>query len=455
MRSTVLLVDDDPVDLNALRLLVASWEHHVIAAASGAEALECLGVSSIDVVLSDLRMPGMDGLALARAVAKQHPHLPFLLITGQADVASAVAALRQGVFDYIIKPPNTDELQATVARAIDYACLHRENAALRAQLGTDGRYGERLVGRSPCMLEVYELVERVAPTDSTVLITGETGTGKELIAQAIHYRSPRAAKPLVAMNCAATNANLIESDLFGHEKGAFTGAVAARRGRFESADGGTLFLDEIAETSPEFQTKLLRVLQEGIIERVGGTRPIPVDVRVLASTHRDLGEEVKAGRFREDLYYRLRVIPIHVPPLRDRGDDILLLARHFLTRYTERYGGPPRRFSPAAEAFLRASAWPGNVRELQHTMERAVVLARGEEITPDDLRMPDAAPSDTSSGSTLADFVERQTREHVLRILDTCHWRKGRAAKALAIDRATLYRLIRKWDLASPDQHAS
>jgi DNA-binding NtrC family response regulator len=228
MRATILLVDDDPVDRNALRLLVESWGHHTIPVASGAEAWQYIAENAVDVVLSDLRMPQMDGLALAEVVAANHPHLPFLLITGQADVDSAVAALRQGVFDYIIKPPQKDELQATLSRAIDYARLHRENAALRAQLGADGRYGERFVGRCPCMLELYDLIERVAPSDSTVLISGETGTGKELVAQAIHYRSPRAAKPLVAMNCAATNANLVESELFGHEKGAFTGAVAAR-----------------------------------------------------------------------------------------------------------------------------------------------------------------------------------------------------------------------------------
>ncbi|NQU38556.1 MAG: sigma-54-dependent Fis family transcriptional regulator [Lentisphaerae bacterium] len=451
MRATVLLVDDDPVDLNALRLLVESWDHHVILANSGAEALERLDAGAVDVVLSDLRMPHMDGLALAQSVGAQHPHLPFLLITGQADVASAVGALRQGVFDYIVKPPNTDELQATLARAIEYGRLHRENTLLKAQLGTDGMYGERLVGGSPCMLELYDLVERVAPTDSTVLITGETGTGKELVAQAIHYRSRRADRPLIAMNCAATNANLIESELFGYEKGAFTGAVTARRGRFETADGGTLFLDEIAETAPEFQTKLLRVLQEGVLERVGGSQPIPVDVRVVASTHRDLSEEVKAGRFREDLYYRLRVIPVCVPPLRARGDDVLLLARHFLARYADRYGGSPRALTPEAEAFLLASPWPGNVRELQHAIERAVVLGHSDVIHAEDLRMP-TAPHAPPQETALADFIDRQTREQVVRVLDSCGWRKGRAAKALAIDRATLYRMIRKWDIESPTE---
>ena len=448
MRATILLVDDDPVDRNALRLLVESWGHHTVAVASGAEALPYIAENAVDVVLSDLRMPQMDGLALAEVVAANHPHLPFLLITGQADVDSAVAALRQGVFDYIIKPPQTDELQATLSRAIDYARLHRENAALRAQLGADGRYGERLVGRCPCMLALYDLIERVAPSDSTVLISGETGTGKELVAQAIHYRSPRAAKPLVAMNCAATNANLVESELFGHEKGAFTGAVAARRGRFEAADGGTLFLDEIAETDPEFQAKLLRVLQEGVFERVGGTHPIAVDVRVLASTNRDLAEAVKAGRFREDLYYRLRVIPVQVPPLRERGDDILLLAQHFLVRYVQRYGSTMPQLDEEARAYLLAAPWPGNVRELQHAIERAVVLAQGDVIGQDDLHMPDAAPPEPDA-AVLADFVEHQTREHVLKTLDAHGWHKNRAAAALGIDRATLYRMIRKWGLQS------
>ena len=380
------------------------------------------------------------------AVAAEYPRLPFVLITGQADVESAITAFRQGVFDYIIKPPNNTELEATLIRAVEYARLYRENAALRAQLGADGMYGERLVGRSPAMLELYDLVERVAPTDSTVLITGETGTGKELVAQAIHYRSKRCEKPLVAMNCAATNENLIESELFGHEKGAFTGAVATRRGRFEAADGGTLFLDEISETSPEFQTKLLRVLEEGVIERVGGSRPVEVNVRVIASTNRDLGKDVEEGQFRDDLYYRLRVIPVHIPPLRARGEDVLLLARHFLGSYAERYGGPVRELTSAAQSFLMKSAWPGNVRELQHIIERAVVLGGGAEVSPEELRIPEG-PQTVSGGMDLAEFVEQQTREHVVKVLDGCGWRKSRTAEALGIDRATLYRMIRKWDL--------
>ena len=443
MRSTVLLVDDDAVDRNSLRLLVEGWDHHVVVAGSGEEALDVLAAGAVDVVLADLRMPGMDGLELGARIAELFPDLPFVLITGEADVESAVAALRQHVFDYILKPADAEELRATLDRALEYSRLHRENAALKAQLGAGGTYGDRLVGDSPCMLELYELIERVSVTDSTVLITGETGTGKELVAQAIHYRSRRSSKPLLALNCAAVNANLIESELFGHEKGAFTGAVAARRGRFEEADGGTLLLDEIAETSPEFQAKLLRVLQEGKFERVGGTQSIAADVRIIASTNRDLARDVKDGHFREDLYYRLRVIPVPVPPLRERGDDILLLARHFASVYAERYGMAVKDFSPDAQACLVQASWPGNVRELQHTVERAVVLGHDGTITDNDVRMDDTAPPGTTD-MTLADFVEQQTREHVAGVLDTCGWRKGRAAVKLGIDRATLYRTIRR-----------
>jgi transcriptional regulator with GAF, ATPase, and Fis domain len=276
-----------------------------------------------------------------------------------------------------------------------------------------------------------------------VLITGETGTGKELIAQALHYRSPRAGRPLVAFNCAALNPNLVESELFGHEKGAFTGAALARRGRFEEADGGTLFLDEVAETTPEFQAKLLRALQEQEIQRVGGSAPIKVDVRLLASTNRSLEEKVKEGRFREDLFFRLRVIPIHVPPLRERPEDIPLLAEHFRARYVEEYGGSVARISDAAHAYLKSQSWRGNVRELQHAVERAVVLSDGDTLDVEDFRPDEAAAEETDM--TLAGFLEQQSREHVVRVLDATGWQKQRAADLLGIDRVTLYRMLKKF----------
>jgi len=451
MKSTVLLIDDDPLDLKSLAMLLESWGLQVVPARSGEEALRHLEAAPADLVLSDVRMPGLSGEDVAREVAARHPGLPVLLITAHGDVRSAVRAMKLGAFDYCLKPADEDELRLAVERAIEHARLRRENAFLRAELSAGGMYGERLIGRSPKMLEVFDLIQKVAGTDSTVLITGETGTGKELVAQTVHFKSRRAAKPLVAVNCAAFNPNLIESELFGHEKGAFTGAVAARRGRFEDADGGTLFLDEIAETSLEFQSKLLRVLQEGTFERVGGSRPVRADVRLVASTNRELQDEVKGGKFRQDLYYRLRVIPIHVPPLRERREDIPLLAEHFLASYGRRYAGAAKAISRAGQDYLAAQDWRGNVRELQHVIERAVVLARQETLGPEDLRLPDERTAAPASAETLEAALDRQTREHLLDVLDRTGWRKQSAAEALGIDRATLYRMIRKYSLGPKD----
>jgi DNA-binding NtrC family response regulator len=368
-----------------------------------------------------------------------------VLITALGDIKSAVQAMKLGALDYVTKPPDPDELKLTVERAIEHGRLRRENESLRAELRAGGRYGEHLVGRSAGMLKVFETVNKVARTDSTVLITGETGTGKELVAQAIHYRSPRAGKPLVAFNCASLNPNLVESELFGHEKGAFTGAAAMRRGRFEEADGGTLFLDEIAETTTEFQAKLLRALQEKEIRRVGGGETVPVDVRLVASTNRDLEKEVAGGRFREDLFFRLQVIPIHMPPLRERVEDIPLLADHFLALYSEQYGARTVRMSGDCHAYLQAREWKGNVRELQHVIERAVVLAEGEVITPADLSGPRS--DDTQGEITLQAFLDRQSREYLVRVLDSTGWHKQQAADLLGIDRVTLYRMLKKFRL--------
>ena len=295
MKSTVLLIDDDVLDLRSLQQLLTSWGLEVLPVRSGREALARLAERAVDMVVSDVRMPGMSGQDVVSAVGEAYPQLPVLLITAHADVRSAVDAMKLGAFDYVVKPPDEDEFRLTIERALEHGRLRRENTVMRAQLAAGGAYGERLMGRSPLMQEMADLINRVAPTDSTVLITGETGTGKELVAQALHYKSRRSAQPLIALNCAALNANLIESELFGHERGAFTGAVAARRGRFEEADGGTLFLDEISETEPEFQAKLLRVLQEGEFERLGGNAKIKVDVRLIASTNRDLQCRLSSG----------------------------------------------------------------------------------------------------------------------------------------------------------------
>ena len=450
MKPTALLIDDDPLDLKSLQMLVESWDLTVVAVRSGADAMRQLAAVPIDLVVSDVRMPGMSGEEVVTAVADAYPGLPVVLITGKGDIRSAVKAMKLGAFDYVVKPPDEEEFRLAVERALEHSRLRRENEFLRAQLAAGGMYSERLIGRGPAMLALFETINRVARTDSTVLVSGETGTGKELVAQTVHYRSGRAAKPLIALNCASLNANLVESELFGHEKGAFTGAVAARPGRFEDADGGTLFLDEIGELELSLQAKLLRVLQEGEFERLGGNTKIRVDVRLLASTNRDLEREVKEGRFREDLYYRLRVIPIRVPSLRERLEDIPLLAAHFVDLYRRRYDCPARTISATALAHLRSRAWKGNVRELQHTVERAVVLSTSEVLETDDFRMPERVGAEDSDDATLQAALDRKTREHLLEVLDRTKWHKRRAADMLGIDRATLYRLLRKHSVSPP-----
>ncbi|MDD4872089.1 MAG: sigma-54 dependent transcriptional regulator, partial [Kiritimatiellae bacterium] len=305
----------------------------------------------------------------------------------------------------------------------------------------------RLIGQSAAMNNVFDLINRVAQTDSTVLVTGETGTGKELVARMIHYRSRRAAKPLVALNCASLNPNLIESDLFGHEKGAFTGALTTRRGRFEEADGGTLFLDEISEISMESQAKLLRVLQEGEIQRIGGNSRMHVDVRVIASTNRDLEGQVKSGRFRQDLFYRLMVIPIRLPPLRERIDDIGRLAAHFADVYGRRYRSSSVKISEKTNEYLSGLEWKGNVRELQHAVERAVVLSNSTELQPGDFMFDKGTGQTTSQSGTLGKYLNSKTRDYLVEVLNRTQWHKQHAAEILGMDRVTLYRLLKKHHL--------
>lgn len=447
MKSTVLLIDDDPLDTRSLEILLQSWDLEVITARSGEEGMDKLLSESIDLLISDVCMPGMSGQDVVKTVCQRYPGLPVVLITGQGDIKSAVNAMKLGAFDYVTKPPDETELQVTIERALEHSRLRRENIFLRAELAAGGMYGERLIGKNPKMLEVFDMVNRIATADSTVLIIGETGTGKELIAQTIHYKSKRAQSPLIAFNCASLNANLIESELFGHEKGSFTGAVNSRRGRFEDADGGTLFLDEIAETTTEFQAKLLRVLQEGELERVGGNRKIRVDVRLIASTNKDIEQEVNSGKFREDLYYRLKVIPIYLPPLRERGEDIALLAMHFASMYSKRYRGKECTISEAGIHYLMSQQWKGNVRELQHTTERAVVLSRNDELVPEDFVTPKPGASDPQEDDSLHNFIEKKTREHLINMLDRANWRKKKAAEILGVDRVTLYRMLKKYSI--------
>ena len=449
MKATVLLIDDDPVDIKALQALLESWDYDTLTARSGREGLDIVDEFAVDLLISDVRMPEMSGEAVVTALREAAPSLPVVLITGYGDVRSAVRAMKLGAYDYVVKPPDEDEFRLTIERALEHSRLHRENRFLRAELSAGGMYGERMLGKSERMAEVFDIINRAAKADSTVLITGETGTGKELVAQTLHFKSNRADRPLVSLNCAALNPGVIESELFGHEKGAFTGATASRRGRFEDANGGTLFLDEISETMPDFQAKLLRVLQESEFERVGGSKAIHVDVRLIASTNRDLEKEVREGKFREDLFYRLRVIPIHVPPLRERRGDIELLARHFVVSFSERYQGTPRTISDEGLRYLEAQEWKGNVRELLHAVERAVVLSSNDTLEPADFQVAEPAVAEVPGGDSLREFVDRKTREHIIDVLERSRWRKQKAADRLGIDRATLYRMLKKYSIES------
>lgn len=440
--TSVLVVDDEPRMAEAVAAALTLDGYDCVSCTTAGQALDLLRTQMADVIVTDWRMPQMDGFALLRHVRAQWPGTPVILLTAYGDIPSAVAAMREGAFDYLTKPFDNDELRARVARAAEIRTLRRENRVLRHELGA--RWMSDVVAHSDRMRAVLDLVARIAPSRSPVLIHGESGTGKEVVARLLHVGSPRVARPFVAVNCQALGEGVLESELFGHEKGAFTGAIGARTGCFERADGGSLLLDEIGEVSPAFQSKLLRIIEDGDVWRMGAEKARRVDVRILAATNRDLRTEVQAGRFREDLFFRLNVVPIAVPPLRDRVDDILPLARFFLERHAHESG---RHFtlSPDAETHLRAHRWPGNVREVQNVVERAVILARGHEILPEDLLIESSNPQRPDAvGGTLQDHLDRAATERIQSALDMVGGRKTAAAAALGIDRTTLFRLMKK-----------
>lgn len=381
---TILIVDDEKNYHLPLTALFRAEGYETVSAYSGKEAWEIIATREVDLVLSDMTMPEGDGLELLGRLKGSRPEIPVLMLTAFGTVELAVEAMKLGAFDYLTKPCPNDEMLRKVAKALELGRLSRQNRELRSALTQRYSFG-RLIGKSRPMLELYKVLEKVAPTKANVLITGESGTGKELVAQALHYNSPRADEPFVAVNCSALSPTLLESELFGHEKGAFTDARAAKSGRFELASGGTLFLDEIGEMDPGLQVKLLRVLQERRFERVGGIQSIGVDVRLVAATNRDLKGEVAAGHFREDLFYRLNVVHLHLPPLRERLDDLPLLTGHFLKTYSEEGGSVMPVLSREALRLLFAYSWPGNVRELGNVIERGIVLSFGPEIQPEDL----------------------------------------------------------------------
>ena len=384
MRRRVLVVDDEENIRALIRQILEREGFQVETASDGPSALKKATGEEFDLILLDVRIPQLDGMSVLREIRAADPDAVVMIITGYGSIEQALEAVRLGAYDYVPKPFKRDELLLRIRRALDYHALQEENRKLHEELRQTFKF-EGIIGTSPKMQEALRIAAAVAPTDATVLIYGETGTGKEILARSIHYQSHRAQGPFVAINCGAIPETLLETELFGHEKGAFTGAHTSRIGKFEAADGGTVFLDEVGDMSQAMQVKLLRVLQEKAIERVGGVRPIKVNVRVIAATNRDLRAAIREGSFREDLFYRLSVVPIHLPPLRERPEDIPILAQHFLERFNERYRKRIRGFTPQAIRKLRRHLWPGNVRELEYAIERAVILAQGEEITAQDL----------------------------------------------------------------------
>ncbi len=433
-----VLVADDEKNLRELMVReLGRRGHEVEGVADGEAALARIAEGGYDVVVLDMKMPRKEGIEVLRELAGAPEAPQVIVMTGFQEVATAVEAMKLGAYDYLTKPTRIEELDVLVQKAAEKGRLLRENVALRAHAPGAQVFGG-LLTRSPRMQEVLRIIERVAPTESAVLVLGESGTGKELVARAIHEHSQRAGRPFVPIHCGALPREVLESELFGHEKGAFTGAVAAKPGLIELADGGTLFLDEIGEMEPESQVKLLRVLETGTFFRVGGTRPRRVDVRVVAATNRDLAEAMRAGEFRQDLYYRINTITIQLPPLRERREDIPMLARHFLEGLA---GYGPRRLGAAALRCLEAYAWPGNVRELQHAMERAAILARGEEIQPEDLP-PEVTGGAPAGRGPAPGSLEAMERQHIVTTLRQVGGHRGKAAALLEIDPKTLYRKI-------------
>ncbi len=447
MASRILIIDDDTSLRRVLEYNLQEEGYEVFAAANGEEGLLLFEERQPDLVITDLKMPGVSGFQVLAAVKGRSPLVPVMVLTAFGAVDTAVEAMKLGAYDYITKPFNRDELKLTVRKALEMRGLSEENRRLKEEL-TERAEFRNIIGISRAMEQVFAVVRKVADTDATVLITGESGTGKELVARAVHSLSARRAGPFMAINCAAIPRDLLESELFGHVKGAFTGAVRDKTGKFQLAEGGTLFLDEVGELPVELQPKLLRALQEREIEPVGGTAPRKLDVRVVAATNTDMDEARAGGRFREDLYYRLAVIEVHLPPLRERVEDIPLLVKHFAVRL----GAPAVTYAPEALAALRKYSWPGNVRELENTVERLLIMRNGNRIALEDL--PAKFSGETAGrGGRIVNLppegypLEQLEREVVIEALERCGWNQTAAARFLSIPRHTLIYRMEKYTI--------
>ncbi|MBK8231626.1 MAG: sigma-54-dependent Fis family transcriptional regulator [Candidatus Eisenbacteria bacterium] len=465
MKPQILIVDDDPGIRNALSLLIEEdGRFSPLVAGNGKEALEALAREAVTLVLCDLAMPVMDGLSFLREARRMPLESPVVMVSANGEISTAVEAMRLGAYDYLVKPIDEKRLWTTVQRALELVRLEQDLTTLKEAHRED----LLLIGDSAPMRTLRREIELAAPSDARILILGENGTGKELVAKLLHERSARSARPFIKLNSAALPRDLIESELFGHEAGAFTGAQKARKGKFELADGGTLFLDEVGDMAADTQAKLLRVLSSGELERVGGSKSVSFDVRLLAATNRDLEIEIEEGRFREDLFHRIAVIPIRVPPLRERGTDVEDLATHFLTEFCARYGRRPPLLETEARSLLRRYAWPGNVRELRNLMERIAIMHPESNVTGEDLsaliviRRGGTAPSATSPVLPTGGLVEHwkaeqreEDRSRVEQTLKDAGWNVTLAAERLGIDRASLHRKMRRLGVARPGRSLS
>ena len=447
LHERILVVDDEEQMRDLLAKVLERKGYQVSVSGDGAEALALLEKEPADLVVTDVRMPGLNGMEALRAIKELNPEIVVIIMTAFGSIDQAVQAVKEGAYDYINKPFKIDEMLLTIEKALEERRLRHEVSTLRQELRSRYHF-ENLIGKSRAMQEIFGLIEQVAGSRSTVMVYGKSGTGKELVAKAIHYNSPRSTRAFVAVNCAAIPAELLESELFGHEKGSFTGAIATKIGKFELATGGSLFLDEVGSMRLDLQAKILRALQEREVERVGGTRTIKIDVRVIAATNRDLKKAVEEGAFREDLYYRLNVVPINLPDLKDRQEDIPLLANHFVQKFAQESNPAIREISKEAMAVLMSHVWPGNVRELENVIERAVTLGHGPAVLPADL------PSHLAGGAnpleramTREATLEDLERDYIAMILQRTKGHQIRAATILGIDRRTLYRKIRRYGL--------